>query len=119
MAPPQGPPWHPFRHPGFCGLRGTVCFLLTLTVLIVIPLLWLEAQHASQNTKTPSSSNNGTNVAKLRPRRSTPAHKTKDVWVMQEVQHVDIESIKSRNAWYLYAKPEMKLLEDLRQRSQC
>ena len=35
-------PWHPFRQPGFCGLRGTLCCLITITLLIVFPIIWYE-----------------------------------------------------------------------------
>ena len=34
-------PWHPFHHPGMCGLRGTLCCILMISALIVGPiLLW-------------------------------------------------------------------------------
>lgn len=31
-------PWHPFRHPGFCGLRGTTCIISFIALIIVLPL---------------------------------------------------------------------------------
>ncbi|XP_058472484.1 uncharacterized protein LOC131445815 [Solea solea] len=33
-------PWHPFRHPGLCGIRGTMCCFLFLTLIIVLPILF-------------------------------------------------------------------------------
>ena len=48
------PPWHPFRHPGFCGLRGSVCCITLLTLIILFPILWIERQSltgvTAQNT---------------------------------------------------------------------
>lgn len=32
-------PWHPFRRPGFCGLRGTLYVLFAVAWLVVLPLL--------------------------------------------------------------------------------
>lgn len=39
-------PWHPFRLPGLCGLRGTSCVLMVVTLLIVLPLFWWDIQQA-------------------------------------------------------------------------
>lgn len=52
-------PWHPFRHPGLCGLRGTTCFLLLISFVIVIPILWFYEHTPSQlnpnATSTPTA----------------------------------------------------------------
>lgn len=34
-------PWHPFRLPGLCGLRGIIFCLALATLIIVLPLWWL------------------------------------------------------------------------------
>lgn len=44
-------PWHPFRHPGFCGIRGTVSIIILLTFLFTGPILWWE----KRNTETESA----------------------------------------------------------------
>lgn len=58
MIDPRPRPWHPFRRTGFCGMRGTVCSLIGVTLLIVLPLLFLLPH------LTPT---NSTALAKLTP----------------------------------------------------
>ena len=36
MQTRENRPWHPFRLPGLCGLRGTTCVFLTLSLIVVI-----------------------------------------------------------------------------------
>lgn len=43
-------PWHPFRHPGLCGLRGTMCSLFIITCIIVLPLLLLRRTPSLNST---------------------------------------------------------------------
>ncbi|XP_026142039.1 uncharacterized protein LOC113117523 [Carassius auratus] len=46
-------PWHPFRLPGMCGLRGTTCVLLTLTIIIVSLIFLKEVEKVRQNDTGP------------------------------------------------------------------
>ena len=32
-------PWHTFRHPGLCGLKGTICVFAVISVIILVPFL--------------------------------------------------------------------------------
>jgi len=56
----QGP-WHPFRLPGFCGLRGISCVLLVIDLIIVITILSYEAQI----NKTKDDASQGTTLTVL------------------------------------------------------
>lgn len=40
--------WHPFRGPGWCGLRGSLFILTILTLVIVGPILWHERYSRTQ-----------------------------------------------------------------------
>lgn len=46
-------PWHPFRRPGMCGIRGTTCVLVTIAVIIVSITLLREVEKVRQNVTTP------------------------------------------------------------------
>ena len=37
-------PWHPFKLPGFCRLKGTSCVFLVIALIIVLPIIWYETQ---------------------------------------------------------------------------
>lgn len=47
--------WHPFRQPGLCGMRGTLCCLLTIALIIVIPILWVERKKFERPPQTPDN----------------------------------------------------------------
>ncbi|XP_053300619.1 uncharacterized protein LOC128459776 [Pleuronectes platessa] len=32
-------PWHPFRHSGLCGLRGSLCVLSMISLIVVLPII--------------------------------------------------------------------------------
>jgi len=49
MEERRRPLWHPFRKPGLCGLRGTMCVLLIITLVFVVPYMWGEAQKIKKN----------------------------------------------------------------------
>lgn len=54
-------PWHPFRQPGMCGQRGTLCVLIVISLCIVLPIWWWEFQgrkivkHENYTTTVPPS----------------------------------------------------------------
>lgn len=46
-------PWHPFRLPGMCGIRGTTCVLVTIAVIIVSVIFLREVEKVRQNDTNP------------------------------------------------------------------
>lgn len=57
--------WHPFRHPGLCGLRGTIGILLILCMIIHIVVIIKNARTDGQgNNATEEVSLQGVNQSK-------------------------------------------------------
>lgn len=87
-------PWHPFRHPGLCGLRGTMCFLFVISLVIVVPISFLlDTQHAQTNTNTTTRSQ-PVNVTTSRLRRNRRS-------VLENP--FNYPDVLQNNAWLLYA----------------
>ncbi|KAL7879861.1 hypothetical protein SRHO_G00021150 [Serrasalmus rhombeus] len=45
------PAWHPFRLPGLCGLRGTMCMLWLVTVIIVTIIFYANISYTDSMRK--------------------------------------------------------------------
>ncbi len=65
-------PWHPFRVPGLCGMRGTTCILTILAVIICSISFYLTAELVQEEyvRTTANMSSNDTDHGRIR--RSTP-----------------------------------------------
>lgn len=48
-------PWHPFRHPGLCGIRGTLCVLFLIAMIVVISILFSLGGHKTNADQTDST----------------------------------------------------------------
>ncbi len=67
----QARPWHPFRVPGLCGARGTICILMVLAVIICSISFYLTAELIQEEygRQTVNISSNDTDHRRIR--RST------------------------------------------------
>ncbi len=67
----QARPWHPFRVPGLCGMRGTTCILTILAVIICSITFYLTAELVEEEygRTTGNMSSNDTDHRRIR--RST------------------------------------------------
>lgn len=96
-----GRPWHPFRHPGLCGLRGTLCFFFVFTLIFVLPFLFLFSPiFPPTNSTTPLNSS-----ALPKP----PAHQRTRRYVAQHHDHDWLHASDNpahpyqMNSWWCYA----------------
>jgi len=91
-------PWHPFHQPGLCGLRGTMCVLIIITLVFVVPFIWEEAQKMKK-LNYPNATNTSISVLHVRSLRNP----LRDLANRHETNNL-IESMTQRNKWLKDAK---------------
>ncbi|XP_062313402.1 uncharacterized protein LOC134017599 isoform X1 [Osmerus eperlanus] len=98
MVTTDARPWHPFRQPGLCGIRGAVGFVLGMAFLIAFSLLYFnKSMHNSDDTMT------------IDAMTSTVSPATFQMLKSNERKVVDeMESEMEFNSWYKLATYSVK-----------
>ncbi|XP_051234524.1 uncharacterized protein LOC127351239 [Dicentrarchus labrax] len=91
-------PWHPFRQPGLCGLRGTLCCLGLISVVIVVTILLTIETHTPErhNTTTSANHTNRTRTCRTAGQVKTMSHP----WLNPPPK---VEHLYQHNLWWRYA----------------